>query len=571
MRYLVLACDYDGTLAWDGYVAEETLAALRRLLASGRKLILVTGRQLDDLLRIFPQVDIFEWVVAENGALIYRPTTREKKRQGDPPPEKFIRVLQDRGVKPLSVGDIIVATSQPNETTVLNVIRDLGLEMQLVFNKGSVMVLPAGINKASGLRLALAEMEISPHNVVGIGDAENDHAFLSLCECSVAVANALPMVKEKADFVTRGDHGSGVVELIEELIAEDLQRREDRLTRHHILVGNRESGEEVRIKPYGVNLLLTGSSGGGKSTLAIGIMERLAEQVYQFCVIDPEGDYESFEDAVALGSNQRAPDLDEVIRLLKDPNKNAVVNLIGVPLKDRPSFFSALFPRLHELRVQIGHPHWLIVDEAHHVLPASWKPASLTLPKEFDRMMFITVEPKSVAPTVLSSVNTVIAVGDAAEKKLTEVSEILGGTGSSMGSVSLNHGEALMWLRETNGGPFKLRILPSRSERQRHRRKYAEGDLGPERSFYFQGPEGKLNLRAQNLILFMQIAEGVDDETWMHHLRRRDYSRWFREVIKDEALAAEAERVEALDDVSASESRALIKSAIEERYTLPSS
>lgn len=571
MRYLVLACDYDGTLAWDGYVAEETLAALRRLLASGRKLILVTGRQLDDLLRIFPQVDIFEWIVAENGALIYRPTTREKKRQGDPPPEKFIRVLQDRGVKPLSVGDIIVATSQPNETTVLNVIRDLGLEMQLVFNKGSVMVLPAGINKASGLRLALAEMEISPHNVVGIGDAENDHAFLSLCECSVAVANALPMVKEKADFVTRGDHGSGVVELIEELIAEDLQRREDRLTRHHVLVGNRESGEEVRIKPYGVNLLLTGSSGGGKSTLATGIMERLAEQVYQFCVIDPEGDYESFEDAVALGSNQRVPDLDEVIRLLKDPNKNAVVNLIGVPLKDRPSFFSALFPRLHELRVQIGHPHWLIVDEAHHVLPASWKPASLTLPKEFDRMMFITVEPKSVAPTVLSSVNTVIAVGDAAEKKLAEVSEILGETGSSMGSVSLNHGEALMWLRETNGGPFKLRILPSRSERQRHRRKYAEGDLGPERSFYFQGPEGKLNLRAQNLILFMQIAEGVDDETWMHHLRRRDYSRWFREVIKDEALVAEAERVEALDDVSASESRALIKSAIEERYTLPSS
>ncbi len=125
-----------------------------------------------------------------------------------------------------------------------------------------------------------------------------------------------------------------------------------------------------------------------------------------------------------------------------------------------------------------------------------------------------------------------------------------------------------MWTRGKSEPPFKLRVLPSRTERRRHVRKYAEGDLGPERSFYFEGPEKKLKLQAENLITFMKLADGVDDETWTYHLKRGDYSRWFRKIIKDEELAAEAERVEHMDDASPAESRKLIKAAIEEKYTL---
>src|SRR5207245_1243031 len=216
MRYVVLACDYDGTLAADGRVEDETLAALERLRVSGRKLILVTGRELDDLLSVFSHTDLFDWVVAENGALLYQPLGRRQKVLGERPPERFIRALRDRGVQPLSTGRVIVATWQPHETTVLEVIAELGLELQVIFNKGAVMVLPAGINKATGLAAALKELGLSLHNVVGIGDAENDLAFLGLCECAVAVANALPAVKERADFVTRADHGAGVAELIDE-------------------------------------------------------------------------------------------------------------------------------------------------------------------------------------------------------------------------------------------------------------------------------------------------------------------------------------------------------------------
>ena len=223
MRYLALATDYDGTLATDSQVTEATLAALKRLRESGRQLILVTGRQLEELCQVFPQVDWFDCVVAENGALLYWPATREEQLLGSCPPEFFIQTLKTRNVTPLSVGRVIVATWQPNETIVLEAIRDLGLELQVIFNKSAVMILPSGINKAVGLEAALSRMELSSHNVVAVGDAENDHAFLDVCGFSVAVANALPMVKERANWVTQGSRGAGVTELINELIVSDLK------------------------------------------------------------------------------------------------------------------------------------------------------------------------------------------------------------------------------------------------------------------------------------------------------------------------------------------------------------
>src|SRR5688572_19756837 len=98
MRYLALACDFDGTLAHHQQVAEQTVAALERLRTSGRRLILLTGRRLEELLSIFSHVHLFDRVVAENGALLYRPATREEKPLGSPPPEKFLQALRDRGV-----------------------------------------------------------------------------------------------------------------------------------------------------------------------------------------------------------------------------------------------------------------------------------------------------------------------------------------------------------------------------------------------------------------------------------------------------------------------------------------
>ncbi|HZR98713.1 MAG TPA: HAD-IIB family hydrolase [Chloroflexota bacterium] len=569
MRFVALACDYDGTLATDGQVGDAVLTALEQVRASGRRLVLVTGRQLDDLQQVFPRLDLFDRVVAENGALLYDPVTREERPLADRPADEFVAALRARGVAPLAVGRTIVATWRPHEQTVLDVIRQQGRELQVIFNKGAVMVLPSGVNKSSGLEVALRELGLSPHNAVGIGDAENDHAFLALCECAVAVANALPTVKERADFVTAGDHGAGVIELVEKLLADDLASLEPHLTRHHLRLGTCADGGEFRLPPYGPTILSAGPSGSGKSTAATGLVERLAEQGYQFCLLDPEGDYEAFAGAVVLGDSERPPSVDELMQLLADPDQNVVANLLGVRLEDRPAFFASLVPHLQELRATTGRPHWLVVDEAHHFLPASWDAAKVVLPQRLDSTILITLEPSHLAPAVLAEVDVLLAVGAAPATTLHDFARARGLPAPPDPPATLPAGEVLAWQPAADRGPVRVCVEPPRSERRRHRRKYAQGELLEEENFYFRGPEGKLNLRAQNLVIFLQLAEGVDDETWCYHLRRGDYSRWFRTCIKDEGLADEAATVEQDPRLSADETRARIRQAIEERYTLP--
>jgi hydroxymethylpyrimidine pyrophosphatase-like HAD family hydrolase len=566
MRYLALACDFDETLVRGGELRPEMVNALEKLRASGRKAILVTGRAFDDLLAVCPQIELFDRVVAENGALLYCPATKKEKTLADPVPQILIDTLDDRSI-PFSVGRVILATARLYDSALLQAVSDAGLEHQIIFNKGSAMLLPSGVNKATGLKAALRDIKLSPHNVVGIGDAENDHAFLALCECAVAVSNALPTLKERADFVTAGENGDGVIELIEELVHSDLAAREPRLTRHHIVLGFRDSAE-VKISPYSKNLLFAGSSGGGKSTLATGFLERLMDAQYQFCVVDPEGDYGSFEGAVVLGNNQRAPDAEEILEVLEDPDDNLIVNLISVDLADRPVFLLSLLPRLQEMRGQTGRPHWIVLDETHHVLPSSWNPSTLTPPQTLDRTIFVTVHPDQVIATALQTVETVVAVGHNPPGTLEEFCTALGVPPPPNIPRAVKPGNALFWSRQEGAEPFAFTVAPNRTQRRRHQRKYAEGELPEERSFYFKGPNGALNLRAQNLILFTQLAEGVDDQTWLHHLRQGDYSRWFREAIKDEGLAEEAAAVEAMPDVSAGESRRMVKQMIEKRYTL---
>jgi HAD superfamily hydrolase (TIGR01484 family) len=247
LYFLALAADYDGTLARDGVVDATPRHALERFKATGRRLILVTGRELPDLKRAFPALKIFRDVVAENGALIYNPEIGKARAIAAAPPAAFVGALRARGVAPLSVGRSIVATWEPHGAAVLDVIRELRLELQIIFNKGAVMILPPGINKAAGLAAALDELELSRHNVVAVGDAENDHAFLRSCGCAAAVANALAMVKEIADINLTRDHRAGVAELIERICRDDARILPAQ--RHGIALGTEDS-HEVYLEPY---------------------------------------------------------------------------------------------------------------------------------------------------------------------------------------------------------------------------------------------------------------------------------------------------------------------------------
>ena len=229
MRYLALATDYHGTVGINGKMPVEAAVAIARLRKSGRRAILVTGRRLDQLLAVCPQIDLFDYVVAENGALVYAPRTRVETLLGKRPPAEFIERLRSLGVDGVEVGRVIVSTWLPNHTAVLQAIQEMGLEFHVIFNRAAVMVLPAGVNKVTGLDYALRKLGLSFHEAVGIGDAENDYPFLERCECAVAGANAVPSVRQLAAFVTQREAGQGVAELIDELIADDLTRIEGKL------------------------------------------------------------------------------------------------------------------------------------------------------------------------------------------------------------------------------------------------------------------------------------------------------------------------------------------------------
>ena len=565
MYFLALATDYDGTIAHDGMVDEETISALKEFKDSGRRLILVTGRELPDLKRAFPELGIFDRVVAENGALIFDPTSEQELPLAPAPSPLFIEELKRRKIAPLSVGRSIVATWEPHEAAVLEVIHDLGLELNIIFNKGAVMVLPPRINKAAGLEAVLAQLELSGHNVVGVGDAENDHAFLQSCGCAAAVANALPMVKAAADIVLSGERGAGVIELMDRIRREDAGLAPPH--RHGIRVGVDRDESEMYLEAHRGSALITGSSGIGKSTLATALTERMAERQFEFCVFDSEGDYDELDHSVSIGDAATPPRIEETLKLLHQLRANVVVNTQSLAVAERPPFFGKLLPHIAALRSRTGRPHWLLIDEAHHLLPAARKDVAQVLPEEIPAAVFITVHPEMISPDALKTVQTVIALGDKANEVVAVFCKTIDIPAPRR--VELARPDEVLFWTVGSKTPRAVRAERPRQAHKRHTRKYAEGDLGRDLSFYFRGPDQALNLRAQNLMIFLQIAEGIDDATWEHHLRAGDYSAWFRSVIKDDAMAQEAAEIEADKSLGAHESRKRLREIVSHRYTAP--
>ncbi len=221
MRYRGLVVDYDGTLATHGRVDDATILALERLRASGRRLVMATGRELPDLRAAFARLELFDLVVAENGALLHEPATGTATALAPAPAPSFVDALRARGVC-VSVGAVIVATSEKHLADVRAVIQELRLDLDVILNRGAVMVLPAGVNKGTGVVRAARELSLDPAAMVGVGDAQNDDTLLRACGVGVAVANALASLKEQADLVTKEARGAGVAELIDRLVADDL-------------------------------------------------------------------------------------------------------------------------------------------------------------------------------------------------------------------------------------------------------------------------------------------------------------------------------------------------------------
>jgi hypothetical protein len=317
-----------------------------------------------------------------------------------------------------------------------------------------------------------------------------------------------------------------------------------------------------------VNVLVAGPSGSGKSTVTTGFIEQLLGYDYQVCIIDPEGDYGAMQGFITIGNEYHSVSLSEVLAFLEDPKLNLSVNLLGIPLAHRPTFFSQLFPAFQALRIRTGRPHWLVLDEAHHVMPPEWVHLDALLPQRLQGVIFVTVRPIHLAPPALSLVDLLVAIGPDPQDTVRELAQAIGRELAWPQSLVYQPRCAVAWFPRRDEPPFSVEIARGRTERVRHQRKYSVGDLGA-CSFYFTGPRAQHNLRAQNLVMFSQIAQGIDEPTWLHHLRRGDYSRWFQDCLKDRYLADQARRVEQRLDLDPAKTRTLIRNLIEARYTLP--
>jgi hydroxymethylpyrimidine pyrophosphatase-like HAD family hydrolase len=217
----VLATDYDGTIASDGHVDAPTVDALERARNAGIRLVLVTGRTLYDMFDRFKPLGLFDRVVAENGAVLYDTARCRTTALAEAPPLELLEALAKDGV-PFSIGSTIVATVESHQLQLVRAIRELGLAWHVIPNRAARTALPVDVTKATGLLRALTDIGAAADRTVGVGNAENDVAFLRMCGLAAAVSDSLPCVQEAADIVTDRARGAGVAQLIDWWLAGEL-------------------------------------------------------------------------------------------------------------------------------------------------------------------------------------------------------------------------------------------------------------------------------------------------------------------------------------------------------------
>jgi hypothetical protein len=289
---------------------------------------------------------------------------------------------------------------------------------------------------------------------------------------------------------------------------------------------------------------------------------------FEFCVVDPEGDYTGLEGATCLGNAQVPPHAGEMLTIVLRAGINAVIDMTGLYLPERRALFLPLLQARTELRARTGRPHWFVVDEAHQFLSGQNGKLDASVPGALGGTILITVNPLSLPVDILTAADAVFLFGAQEPEALRALAQTLR---MELPDEKEQPGadEALFWSRRSGGRPKPIRMQEPRQPHRRHSGKYALGDVGEPHSFYFRGPAGAVNRRAKNLMEFLQLASEIDDAVWDHHLRAGDYSAWVRTIIKDTELADEIAGIEAERGLTANASRQRIAEAISRRYTIP--
>jgi hydroxymethylpyrimidine pyrophosphatase-like HAD family hydrolase len=549
--FRAIALDLDGTLTRDGDLDVDALAAVDEARDRGMAAILVTGRIHRELMAEFPDlaghVDV---LVLENGAVI---RAGSRSRPLAPPVEpELADGLAQRGV-PIRLGECILACSGADSTVVVEEITRLGLDCQVMHNRDQIMVLPAGTSKGTGLRAALEDLGISPHNTIAVGDAENDLALLEAAEVGVAVANAVPSVRRHADLLLDAPGGRGVAALLRgPLIGGTAVIHPPR---RRLPIGRGIDGAEVTVPGAQANILICGRSGAGKSHLAGLLVERWREAGYTVLVIDPEGDH------VALGrlpgtiviDAAMAPDTADLLQMLRQRGLSVVLDLSRTPPGAAATYLGRLALAVGAARAVYGLPHWVVVDEAHGPMGEEGALAEIFRPTERGHCL-VTHQPDRLwTPTMTSADIVLTALGRPA----------------AAGAA----GRATAAYRVAGGVDAVIELDERSTPHTRHRQKYVETPVPSHRRFVFRARNGSPVVSAASVSEFIAALETVDTESVQHHALRGDFSRWVLGVIQDRELGALLAAIEndlmARFSTDAEHARRRIVDEITARYLAP--
>ncbi len=565
----VLACDFDGTGAVGGRLAPEVEDVLARARAAGYATLLVTGRVIESLRLDAADLHAFDAVVAENGAVVWFPATGCTLPLAAAPSEAFLGRLRAAGIA-FEAGAVVVGMWEQHAADALRLVREAGLDLQLVFNRAAVMLLPSGVNKAVGVRRALDELRRSPRNMIAFGDAENDLPLLALAELGVAARGSVPSVLAAADDRLSQPGPAGVAAYVGRLL--DRGGVAPTPARRRAVIGIASDGSPVSVPTSGT-LLVSGDPRSGKSWLAGLVAEQLVEAGYRLCVVDPEGDHAALgrrPGVVVLGQDVPLPAPDAVPAVLNAMGATLVLALERLPQAEKSRWVASLLASLPAERRRSGFPHWLFVDEAHYFFRTEESAAALL--DGTGSVALITYRPSLLPTAVHAAVATHLVTRTAVEEERYVVDGLL----RTRGPAGLVPAEALAeltmplagMLETTPDGP-RWQIfepMPRRSPHAHHERKYADTRLPPECAFRFRDPRNGVVRVAGNVREFCDAVAEIPTASLHHHLLAGDFSRWARDVLGDASLARGLAKLERTTAAGAPPSREEVLDHVRDRY-----
>ncbi len=510
--FRAIALDYDGTITTGPRPTDEVLGALRELRQAGRQVVLVTGRILSELVSDFPDAyEYFDAIVAENGAVLWH---AGRARALTPAVSPKLRDRLLALTVPTRPGTVILALDARYDEVVRKECVSLGLDSQLIRNRGALMILPAGVSTASGLLEALGQLGVSHHSTIGVGDAENDISLLEACEIGVAVGSAVPSLKDKADLVLSAPGGAPIADFLRTDVFTNLPGVEPR--RHRVALGLTGDGSTASVPASRIQVFIDGPTGSGKSYLAGLFAERLAEMGYTICVLDMEGEHGSLGElrgVLALGGRTPLPPPEEVARFIRHRFSSLVLDLSLREPALKYDYVRDVLEQLTRARQECGLPHWIIVEEAHAV-PAD----ALERSRASGSLCLVTYHPDWLPRSVLH--------------------------GSDVQVTLEASGEAcIRWVGNWRE-PVFFRPAARGVAHVRHRRKYADSQVPYERAFVFRDAAGRTGKHVASVAELYTELEQVPRAVLAHHAAHLDFSRWMRDVFQDKPLAESVRRAE---------------------------